>query len=89
MGHLLLWKKILSVKEFSVQMYLDMRLYPGSQNNIFLQSSSTDDKLKSAELRCTEFCQFGEKNSGDETIHTYCCSYDDFCNSIDLPIVMT
>ncbi|XP_036031646.1 acrosomal protein SP-10-like [Onychomys torridus] len=47
------------------------------------------NKLKSVELRCAEFCEFDEKSSGGETIHTYCCNYDDFCNSIDLPIVMT
>ncbi|OBS58993.1 hypothetical protein A6R68_09883, partial [Neotoma lepida] len=44
------------------------------------------DKLKSAELRCTESCKFDETTSGSETILTYCCNYEDFCNSIDLPM---
>ncbi|XP_051052859.1 acrosomal protein SP-10 [Phodopus roborovskii] len=46
-------------------------------------------ELKSAELRCTDVCKFDEKFSEGLTIHTYCCNFEDFCNAIDLPIVMT
>ncbi|CAO2635566.1 hypothetical protein LEMLEM_LOCUS23168 [Lemmus lemmus] len=55
----------------------------------FSLSSSTDNKLESAEMRCTKFCKFNEKYSGGLTIHTFCCDSEDFCNDIDLPMVMT
>ncbi|XP_038177257.1 prostate and testis expressed protein 3-like [Arvicola amphibius] len=51
--------------------------------------SGNHNKLESAEMRCTKFCKFNEKYSGGLTIHTSCCSSEDFCNDIDLPMVMT
>ncbi|XP_021063636.1 acrosomal protein SP-10-like [Mus pahari] len=47
------------------------------------------DNLQDAETKCTNSCKFKEKTSGYLTTHTYCCSHEDFCNDINLPIAMT
>ncbi|XP_052044142.1 acrosomal protein SP-10-like [Apodemus sylvaticus] len=45
--------------------------------------------LQDAETKCMNSCKSEEKTSGYLTIHTYCCNNEDFCNAIDLPIIMT
>ncbi|EGW09684.1 acrosomal protein SP-10 [Cricetulus griseus] len=52
-------------------------------------SENESNKLQSAESRCMDDCKFDEIFSEGLTIHTYCCDYEDFCNSISLPIVMS
>ncbi|XP_040586131.1 acrosomal protein SP-10-like [Mesocricetus auratus] len=51
-------------------------------------SSYESYQLLSAELTCTDVCNFDETFYKGLTTHTYCCDSEDFCNDINLPIVM-
>uniref|UniRef100_A0A8C2MJ84 Prostate and testis expressed 6 n=1 Tax=Cricetulus griseus TaxID=10029 RepID=A0A8C2MJ84_CRIGR len=45
-------------------------------------------KLQSAELRCTAVCKYDEKYSEILATHTYCCDNEDFCNDINIPMMV-
>ncbi|XP_040586150.1 acrosomal protein SP-10-like [Mesocricetus auratus] len=50
--------------------------------------ASESHNLKSAELRCTDVCKFEVIFYEGLITHTYCCNSEDFCNDINLPIIM-
>nr|XP_008257862.1 uncharacterized protein LOC103348989 [Oryctolagus cuniculus] len=51
-------------------------------------SSDGENKLQSAESKCVKDCQSKEDISDFQTVVTTCCSGFDFCNDIDVPIML-
>nr|XP_048314742.1 acrosomal protein SP-10-like [Myodes glareolus] len=51
--------------------------------------SSDYENLQSVESGCSKPCDLDEKFSGGLTIHMQCCRHDDFCNDINIPLMMT
>ncbi|XP_076780583.1 prostate and testis expressed protein 3-like [Arvicanthis niloticus] len=47
------------------------------------------ENMQGAETKCMDSCKTEEKNFENLTIYTYCCNNADFCNDVNLPIVMT